>query len=60
MECGTVRYCPSMSEENVEALHRVAAAANNQDPAILDALLDPEVVWEPEIPAGLESVGLPG
>jgi hypothetical protein len=49
-----------MSEENVEALHRVAAAANNQDPAILDALLDPEVVWEPEIPAGLESVGLPG
>jgi ketosteroid isomerase-like protein len=40
-----------MSDEHVEALHRVAAAANNKDPAHLDALLDPDVVWEPTVNA---------
>jgi ketosteroid isomerase-like protein len=35
-----------MSEENLEALRRAAAAARKDDPSILDALLDPEVVWE--------------
>jgi ketosteroid isomerase-like protein len=34
-----------MSAENVEALRRAAEAVKKNDPSILDALLDPEVVW---------------
>ncbi len=35
-----------MSQENVEALSRAGAAVKKNDPLILDALLDPDVVWE--------------
>ncbi len=35
-----------MSEENLEALRRAGEAVKKNDPSILDALLDPEVLWE--------------
>jgi uncharacterized protein len=35
-----------VSEQNVEALRRAGAAVKGNDPAILDALLDQDVVWQ--------------
>jgi ketosteroid isomerase-like protein len=35
-----------MSQENIEALRRAATAVQKNDPAILDALLAPGVVWK--------------
>jgi hypothetical protein len=40
-----------MSQENVEAPHRAAAGVKKNDPSILDALLDPAVVWETRMTA---------
>jgi SnoaL-like protein len=34
-----------MAEEHIETLRRIAEAANNQDPALLDEFLDPGVFW---------------
>lgn len=40
-----------MGEENVEALRRAAAGVTKNDPALLDALLAPDVIWEADIAA---------
>jgi ketosteroid isomerase-like protein len=40
-----------MSEANLEALRRAAEAVNNKDPALLDALLHSDVVWESRVTA---------
>jgi ketosteroid isomerase-like protein len=47
-----------MSEENVEALKRAAAAVKKNDPSILDGLLDPDVIWEvTSANAGIDLLG---
>jgi ketosteroid isomerase-like protein len=47
-----------MSRENVEALNRAGAAVKKNDPSILDALLDPDVVWE--VTSGAAGIDLLG
>jgi ketosteroid isomerase-like protein len=47
-----------MSQENVDALKRAAAAVRKNDPSILDALLDPGVVWE--VTSGAAGIDLVG
>ena len=39
------RYCPGMSEENVEVMRQIAAAWNRRDLEAYLELVDPEVEW---------------